>query len=140
MGFALGDLYPDNFLTDPAQRCFDIFKAMFIDTYKREYGDGIKLKELKSRVEVSYAPSSYAVSQFIERCVTNLSDVSFSQPYIKKLSKVVDLCTSLLEPYSRYLGRNVGQKHLGSFASSAISVLANSHETNVRDAGRGCWC
>ncbi len=98
-------------LRTPAQRCFDIFKAMFIDTYKREYGDGIKLKELKSRVEVSYAPSSYAVSQFIERCVTNLSDVSFSQPYIKKLSKVVDLCTSLLEPYSRYLGRNSGSEN-----------------------------
>lgn len=98
-------------LRTPAQRCFDIFKVMFIDTYKREYGDGIKLKELKSRVEVSYAPSSYAVSQFIERCVTNLSDVSFSQPYIKKLSKVVDLCTSLLEPYSRYLGRNVGSEN-----------------------------
>lgn len=98
-------------LRTPAQRCFDIFKAMFIDTYKREYGDGIKLKELKSRVEVSYAPSSYAVSQFIERCVTNLSDVSFSQPYIKKLSKIVDLCTSLLEPYSRYLGRNSGSEN-----------------------------
>ncbi|WP_323946956.1 tellurite resistance TerB family protein [Aeromonas hydrophila] len=98
-------------LRTPAQRCFDLFKVMFIEIYKREYGDGIKLKELKSRVEVSYAPSSNAVSQFIERCVTNLSDVSFSQPYIKKLNKVVELCTSLLEPYSRYLGRNAGSEN-----------------------------
>ncbi|MGU5626128.1 hypothetical protein ACV1CY_23255, partial [Aeromonas caviae] len=34
-----------------------------------------------------------------------------SKAYSNKLSKIVDLCTSLLEPYSRYLGRNVGSEN-----------------------------
>ncbi|MDK3166662.1 TerB N-terminal domain-containing protein [Aeromonas caviae] len=96
-------------LRTPAQRCFDIFKAMFMVIYKREFGDGIKLKALKARVELFYYPASGALGRL--NCTSDLSDVSLSKAYSNKLSKIVDLCTSLLEPYSRYLGRNVGSEN-----------------------------
>jgi hypothetical protein len=87
-------------------RCPEEFKKLFIESYLKAYGDGIKLTNNKTRLKINYqvASSSFAKKEY--SLDTDLPDVSALSSPMKKLQKVAEACYDELDSYSRLLNSN----------------------------------
>lgn len=97
----------------PVQRCPDEFKKLFISEYAKAFGQGLKIAPNKTKIRLSYFPASggFRGSTGVDMKFGDTPDVTALTAPVKKLQAVVDSCTSQLESYSRYLGRNPGGGH-----------------------------
>jgi hypothetical protein len=95
--------HPDIRLPTPARRCPSEFHVLFLHHYQEIYGEGFLVKENKTRLDLSYRPSSAGIYQIHKKI--DLPDPSQLSGPLKKLMKVVDVCVAELDPYSRFLGR-----------------------------------
>ncbi|NQT63970.1 MAG: TerB N-terminal domain-containing protein [Candidatus Marinimicrobia bacterium] len=102
-------LHPDTRLRTPATRCGDDLKALFNIRYIAKYGNGMTLKPNKSRLNISIHPASHGIGQVKIPC-GDLPDISRVTGPVNKLRKIIEDCTDLLDPMSRYLGRNPDQE------------------------------
>lgn len=97
-------LHPEFGLRTPARRCAKEFESLFEQRYEKMFGDGLIIKPNKTRLKPEYR----AASSSLGRVALNLSELpnpfSLKGP-LKKLGDLVEDCTVLLEPYSRFLGR-----------------------------------
>jgi uncharacterized tellurite resistance protein B-like protein len=104
----MGD--PTTNLRTPAQRCPEEFKKAFIDQYKSEYGNGMKLPVNKTRLKVVHRPASPSLlgnyKLYSKGVELDLPDVTVLTSQVKKLQQIANTCMAQLEGYSRYLGRN----------------------------------
>ncbi|PBP74600.1 Tellurite resistance protein TerB [Pseudomonas syringae] len=89
----------------PVGRCADLFQRLFRAEYEEQFPDGLKLLRNKTRLWVAYRPSS-AYLDVPEIPVGDLPDVSITSATRKKIQVLVQGCTSVLAPFSRYMGRN----------------------------------
>lgn len=89
----------------PVTRCKDVFAALFKLKYTSTHPVGLMLAQNKTKLKASYRPAS-AVLMAPSFNVGDLPDVMATSGTRKSLQSLVELCTSELEPYSRYLGRN----------------------------------
>ena len=104
LAWALAD--PNINKRTPATRCKDIFATLFKLKYTDLYPNGLILVKNKTRLKASYRPASSALKvQTLN--LGDLPDVMATSGTRKHLHELVELCTSELEPYSRYLGRNL---------------------------------
>jgi uncharacterized tellurite resistance protein B-like protein len=92
----------------PVKRCVREFKQLFKLRYCDLYGEGIRLPRNKTPLKVSYQPAS---SNFLDVSLdTNiqmdLPDVTKLASLRKKLQGLLDTCTSDLDRYSRFVGKN----------------------------------
>ena len=93
-------------LRTPVQRCHQEFKSLFMRRYQEKLGSGLKLTKNKTHLKLEYQVASPSFSHRIFTRSLNLPDVSVLSSPLKKLQEIVDNCTSELESYSRFLGRN----------------------------------
>lgn len=104
LAWALAD--PNINKRTPATRCKDIFATLFKLKYSDLYPNGLVLVKNKTKLKASYRPASSALKvQTLN--LGDLPDVMATSGTRKHLHELVELCTSELEPYSRYLGRNL---------------------------------
>lgn len=101
---------PEYNLRTPARRCFEEFSILFKKQYINKYGEGIFVKPNKTKLVLDYFPASSTLHN-IEIEQPNLPDPSALKGPLKKLTEIADACTSILEPYSRYLGKKETTKN-----------------------------
>ncbi|UVM36123.1 TerB N-terminal domain-containing protein [Pseudomonas sp. B21-017] len=103
LAWALAD--PNISKRTPVTRCKDVFAALFKLKYTSTHPAGLILAQNKTKLKASYRPAS-AVLMAPAVNLGDLPDVMATSGTRKNLQLIVELCTSELEPYSRYLGRN----------------------------------
>jgi uncharacterized tellurite resistance protein B-like protein len=103
LAWALAD--PNISKRTPVTRCKDVFAALFKLKYVSAHPTGLMLAQNKTKLKASYRPAS-AVLMAPLLTMGDLPDVMATSGTRKSLQLLVELCTSELEPYSRYLGRN----------------------------------
>ncbi|WP_222834476.1 TerB N-terminal domain-containing protein [Pseudomonas sp. SC3(2021)] len=103
LAWALAD--PNISKRTPVTRCKNVFAALFKLKYASTHPAGLILAQNKTKLKASYRPAS-AVLMAPSLNVGDLPDVMATSGTRKSLQSLVELCTSELEPYSRYLGRN----------------------------------
>lgn len=110
LAWALND--PNIYRRTPVSRCEAEFKTLFNRKYAEDFGDGFVLRLNKTKLQVAYHPASGVLGrQEIRRKIGDLPDVTAIKGPIQKLQALVDACTTSLESYSRFIGRNPDKAH-----------------------------
>ncbi|WP_336333765.1 TerB N-terminal domain-containing protein [Pseudomonas putida] len=89
----------------PVTRCPEQFAALFKNEFAKRYPNGIALPQNKTKLKIAYRPASATLS-IPAASVGDLPDVAATSGTRNKLQVIVEDCTNVLDPYSRYLGRN----------------------------------
>lgn len=105
-------------LTDPSivrrtavGRCPEMFQALFEAKYVEMFGEGLRLPVNRTKLKLTYYPASASLrGREFARSTGDLPDVSVLTAPVKKLQEVVNTCTDVLDPYSRFIGRNPDKK------------------------------
>jgi uncharacterized tellurite resistance protein B-like protein len=107
------ELALDWFLAEPSgrrrnslERCPDFFRAAFVAEFSRQFPDGLKLLRNKTMLKVAHRAASGSLSGGVFSVDLPFPDVSVLGSSIQKIQKVGDTVGDVLEPYSRFLGRN----------------------------------
>ncbi|WP_051773247.1 tellurite resistance TerB family protein [Saccharothrix sp. NRRL B-16314] len=96
-------LHPEIYARTPATRCPNEFRALFATRYRARYTDGIKVRTLKSRVDLSYRPASGGLRTTSWHL--DVPDVLTAAAPTKALKALIESCTDDLDAYSRLIGR-----------------------------------
>lgn len=91
----------------PVSRCVDQFDQLFVAQYSTRYPNGLVLNQNKTMLKITYRSASSRLS-VPAMALGDIPDVSVTSATRNKLQALVDECTIVLDPYSRYLGRNPG--------------------------------
>lgn len=86
-------------------RCVDQFEPLFMTRYAARYPNGLVLNQNKTMLKTHYRSASSRLT-VPDMPLGDIPDVSVTSATRNKLQAVVDECTVILGPYSRYLGRN----------------------------------
>lgn len=89
----------------PVTRCPEQFAALFKNQFAKRYPNGIVLPQNKTKLKIAYRPASSGLS-IPAAAVGDLPDVAATSGTRNKLQGIVEECTTVLDAYSRYLGRN----------------------------------
>ncbi|WP_273822841.1 TerB N-terminal domain-containing protein [Pseudomonas asplenii] len=89
----------------PVTRCPEQFAALFKNEFAKRYPNGIVLPQNKTKLKIAYRPASAGLS-IPAVAVGDLPDVAATSGTRNKLQVIVEDCTTVLDAYSRYLGRN----------------------------------
>ncbi|MFK3907626.1 TerB N-terminal domain-containing protein [Pseudomonas monteilii] len=89
----------------PVTRCPKQFAALFKNRFAKRYPNGIVLPQNKTKLKIAYRPASSGLS-IPAAAVGDLPDVAATSGTRNKLQVIVEECTTVLDAYSRYLGRN----------------------------------
>ncbi|HQE40760.1 MAG TPA: TerB N-terminal domain-containing protein [Zoogloea sp.] len=109
LAWALND--PNIKRRTPVTRCATEFAHLFRQSYSRLYGNGLLLKQNRTKLQVSYQPASSGFNgRAFSLNLSGLPDVSAVKGPVQKLQALVDEATVQLEPYSRFIGRNPDKK------------------------------
>lgn len=103
LAWALAD--PNIGKRTPVTRCKKVFSTLFKLKYESSHPAGLILAQNKTKLKTSYRPAS-AVLMAPTLSLGDIPDVMATSGARKSLQLLVEQCTSELEPYSRYLGRN----------------------------------
>lgn len=105
--WALAWVLADPYIIKRSQviRCKEVFSTLFKLKYGSAHPAGLILEQNKTKLQTSYRPASAAFEMAIQS-MGGPPDVMASPGTRKILQQLVDLCSSELEPYSRYLGKN----------------------------------
>ncbi len=116
-------------------RCSEIFETLFIGKYADTYGDGLRLPINRTKLKIAYQPASAALSgRNFTRNIGDLPDVSALSAPVKKLQDLVNICTDLLDPFSRFIGRNPDKKDaLEGVLLLPAAYWPNSLRTELND-------
>lgn len=100
-------LEPTIYLRTPATRCPQEFEAAFEYAYRQKYGEGIVIQANKTKLKLAYQPGwPMHPEQEIKCDFAGIPDVTALSSPPQILKALVEECTSLIDGYSRYLGRN----------------------------------
>jgi tellurite resistance protein len=86
-------------------RCADQFAQLFKAEYSKRYPNGIVLSQNKTQLKIAYRSASSRLHVPGEN-LAGLPDVAATSATRNKLQIIVDECAAVLDPYSRYVGRN----------------------------------
>jgi uncharacterized tellurite resistance protein B-like protein len=103
LAWALAD--PNISKRTPVTRCKEVFSTLFKLKYESSHPGGLILAQNKTKLKTSYRAAS-AVLMAPSLSLGDIPDVMATSGTRKILQLLVELCTSELEPFSRYLGRN----------------------------------
>ncbi len=104
-------------LRTPGQRCADEFDKLFLIEYRRRFPKGMKLKNCRRRIQMSYHPASSSFSGQLSQAY-DLPDVTSLVGPKGKLQDLANWCSDELDSYSRWLGRNPAKE--GDLAAAAL--------------------
>lgn len=103
LAWALAD--PNISKRTPVTRCKEVFSTLFKLKYESSHPAGLILAQNKTKLKTSYRAAS-AVLMAPSLSLGDIPDVMATSGTRKILQLLVELCTSELEPFSRYIGRN----------------------------------
>lgn len=86
-------------------RCADQFERLFAAQYCARYPNGLMLAQNKTLLKIAYRSASSRLN-VPDMALGDIPDVCATSATRNKLQAIVDECTIVLDPYSRYLGRN----------------------------------
>lgn len=95
---------PTTWLRTPAQRCWDLFRRLFVLRYRERFGAGLKVRPGKTRLELSYRPANPGLRE-VRSGALDLPEVGVLSAPLRTFGEVVDGATSELAAYSRWVGR-----------------------------------
>lgn len=107
----------DLYLRTPGKRCADEFDKLFLIKYRRLFPKGIKLRDCKRRIQMSYCPASASFSGQLSQTY-DLPEVTSLVGPKRKLQDLSNWCSDELDSYSRWLGKNPDKK--GDLAAAAL--------------------
>jgi uncharacterized tellurite resistance protein B-like protein len=100
-------LEPTIYLRTPATRCPQEFEMAFAYAYGRKYGEGMVIPANKTKLKLAYQPGwPMHLDNEIKCDFAGIPDVTALSSPPQNLKTLVEECTSLIDGYSRYLGRN----------------------------------
>lgn len=99
---------PNIYKRTPATRCANQFEKLFHERYVALLNGGLVLSKNKTKLKFIYRAASAALAEYGEIKATfgDTPDVTVLTGPVKKLQEVVDVVTSELDAYSRFLGRS----------------------------------
>ena len=128
--------HPDFTLRTPARRCPKEFDALFMMRYRSSFGDGIKITPNKIRLQLDYVPASASLRGY-PGTKLDLPDVSYLKRPFRRLHTLAEACTTELEQFSRYVGRQGNSKDslraLSLLPNDLIPSLANPLFEDLKD-------
>ncbi|MFL6247892.1 MAG: TerB N-terminal domain-containing protein [Thermoanaerobaculia bacterium] len=120
------------FLTTPATRCANEFELLFHVRYAKQFGDGMLIKPNKTFVDVAYRPASSALDVLIIKR-PDLPDVTQLERPMAKLIELTRECSSALDPFSRFLGKNANARDsLAAFALLPDELVEATPSTDAK--------
>lgn len=100
-------LSPEISLRTAATRCPDEFGRLFAQRYDDLFGQGLVLPKNRTKLKFAYRPASAGLSGAnVSMGFGDIPDVTALTAPIRKLTEVVEQCTTDLAPYSRLLGKD----------------------------------
>jgi uncharacterized tellurite resistance protein B-like protein len=103
-------------LNTPATRCAGEFELLFYIRYAKQFGDGIIVKPNKTYLDLTYRPASSALEPLAVTQQRTPDITQLTRP-LTKLTELAQECTTALDPFSRFLGKNAeGRQSLSAFA------------------------
>lgn len=99
---------PNIYKRTPATRCAEQFEKLFHERYVALLNGGLVPPKNKTKLKFLYRAASAALAEYGEIKATfgDTPDVTVLTGPVKKLQEVVDVATSELDAYSRFLGRS----------------------------------
>ena len=108
----------------PARRSEGHFRRLFLMKFDKKFPKGFRIKPNKTKLASYYRPANL-VLEGRDLPLKNLPNPMVLKRPGKLLQGLVDECNALLEPYSRWLGRNPEQElSLRAFALLPSELLA----------------
>ncbi|GAA3164020.1 TerB N-terminal domain-containing protein [Blastococcus jejuensis] len=108
--------HPEIYSRTPATRCAPEFDTLFRTRYAAQHGAGLTVRATKKVLQFDYRSASAGIGR--AEVSTTLPDVLTQAVPSKKLAALVEECTTSLDAYSRYLGRNPDGR--GTLAAAAL--------------------
>ncbi|MCX2949690.1 TerB N-terminal domain-containing protein [Lentzea sp. NEAU-D7] len=96
-------LNPEIYPRTPAARCPEEFRRLFATRYAREHGNGLVIDPVRPRLSVEYRPASSDLDTTLLEL--SVPDVVTEPVATRALAQLVAQCTTLLDAYSRLIGR-----------------------------------
>ncbi|MEQ9569521.1 MAG: TerB N-terminal domain-containing protein [Longimicrobiales bacterium] len=93
-------------LRTPALRCAGEFDALFRIRYAEKFGEGMKVREPKTRLTIKHGTASRGVPDEFGMFEVDLPDITSITGPQKKLREIADQVQDELDSYSRHVGRN----------------------------------
>ncbi len=100
---------PDIPLRTPVMRCPEEFAALFRIRYFSEHDDGMKIRQGKTVLHVDYSPVNNGLGR-MSVDIGQVPDIFMRKAAGEILLDLVDRVTRELDPYSRWLARNVDRQ------------------------------
>ncbi len=100
---------PTTYLRSAAIRCPGEFRRLFTWKYQEMYGQGISLPQNRTMLKLERRPASatFGGGNTVHTLQFTLPDVSVLTSPVRKLQEVADACYALLDPYSRFISKNL---------------------------------
>lgn len=120
-----------HYLPTPAERCAEEFELLFHIRYARQFGEGMVVKPNKTLLRFDYQPASGGLHP-IAVTDPHLPDITtLTRPFQKLLDLTRD-CTSALDAFSRFLGKNSDGRHsLTAFALLPDELVEATHSADA---------
>lgn len=110
--------HPETNLRTPATRCYDEFRQLFLMRFEREYPQGLAVRIPAKKLQFAYSPATGGASLALPGAHTAWPDPTALTAPLKTASALIADCTSALDGYSRFLGRNPAKR--GSLAAHGL--------------------
>lgn len=117
LAWALCD--PEARLPTPIRRCPEETRALFRIRYSEAFGQGMVCKPGAKELRVHYRPASASFGGELVLTAPGIPDVTSRRAQLGKLHELLERCSSELDGFSRWVGKNPDRK--GSAA--AIGLL-----------------
>ena len=109
--FAWYVAHPDTQLRTPATRCFDEFRQLFLLRFAEKYPEGLATRVPAKKLKLTYRPASGTSEVTLRGIDGDLPDPSALTAPLKVAASLAVDCTSALDSYSRFVGRNPTKRH-----------------------------
>lgn len=120
------------YLNTPAARCEREFELLFHIRYAKEFGEGMVIKPNKMFVDLTYRPASAALDALALK-QGNIPDVTQLARPLAKLAELAQECSSALDPFSRFLGKNPdARESLAAFALLPDELVEGTHSADAK--------
>lgn len=126
--------HPEVRLRTPATRCVEEFAKLFAIRYRQHFGDGLKVRPNKTRLQVDYYPASASFGGSVSLSVGELPDVTRLSAPLTKLLPIAEAATADLDSYSRHLGRGGDPDSLAAQALLPAALVDSGPARDLLDA------
>ena len=97
---------PQTRFRTPAKRAFPEFEALFTQIFDDRFPHGLKMREPKRFLQVTYRAASSAFSANLGPPLDEIPDITSTTASLRIAKEIAEEATDALDKYSRFLGRN----------------------------------